>query len=122
MEEGKNNCMRVGLKPTPERKKFGYSRLSDIVNQNILFQSHVFKTWEHNSPLPSIFCLLNFLPITFFPISTLNAPTWDASIFNEESIVLAQCSLPVSYLRTNLLSGSKQRCESGCFCHTRVRR
>ncbi len=59
MEVGKKNSHPVGLKPTPERKKFGFIDDYRLLNQNILFQSHVFKTWEHKSPLPSIFCLLN---------------------------------------------------------------
>jgi hypothetical protein len=46
------------LLPTPERKKFGKTDDYRLLNQNILFQSHVFKTWEPKIPLPSIFCLV----------------------------------------------------------------
>jgi hypothetical protein len=46
------------LLPTPETKKFGKTDDYPLLSQNILFPSHVFKTWEPNSPLPSIFCLL----------------------------------------------------------------
>jgi hypothetical protein len=56
---GKRTLCRGLLLPTPETKKFGKTDDYRLLNQNILFQSNVKKTWEHNSPLPSIFCLLN---------------------------------------------------------------
>ena len=58
-KKGKRTLWSGLLLPTPERKKFGKTDDSRLLNQNILFQSHVFKTWEYNSPVPSIFCLLN---------------------------------------------------------------
>ena len=59
MAQGKKGTrtLVVGLKPTPERKKFGKRDHYRLLNQNILFQSHVFKTWEPSALylLPSAF-------------------------------------------------------------------
>ncbi len=48
MAEGKKGerTLVVGFKPTPERKKFGKRDNHRLLNQDILLQSHVFKTCE----------------------------------------------------------------------------
>ncbi|MEP0777169.1 hypothetical protein NDI39_06025 [Microcoleus sp. ZQ-A2] len=55
--EGTKNSMEWVLLPTPETKKFGKTDDYRLLNQNIVFQANVKKTWEHNSPLPFLYLL-----------------------------------------------------------------
>jgi hypothetical protein len=55
--EGTKKSIEWVLLPTPERKKFGKTDVYRLLNQNIVFQSNVKKTWEHNSLLLSIYLL-----------------------------------------------------------------
>jgi hypothetical protein len=55
--EGKKKSMEWVLLPTPETNKFGKTDVYRLLNQNIVFQSNVKKTWEHNSLLLSIYLL-----------------------------------------------------------------